>query len=108
MRPRKTGMSPAFLSSRRFYVSLVIAFAGAQVDWVLTAFGLVLGYRETRPFFSLHAVALFAVIFLMYLSFYEKRPKFISYLCLAFAIASPAVPIASNLFVLVTGRLPFL
>ncbi len=101
-------MSTAFLSSRHFYVSLVVAFAGAQVDWVLTAFGLVLGYSETRPFFWLHAVALFAVIFLMYLSFHERRPKFTSYLCLAFAIASPAVPIASNLFVLIMGRSPFL
>lgn len=97
-----------FVASKYFYISLVVAFTGAQVDWVLTAFGLVLGYSETRPLFWLHAVALFAVIFAMYALFYKRRPKLTNYLCLVFAVTSPAVPITSNLMVLITGRSLFM
>lgn len=107
MQPAKA-ISSAFLHSKYFYASLLIAFAGAQVDWVLTAFGLVLGYSETRPFFWLHAVALFAVIIMVHAFFYSRHPKLTNYLCLAFAAASPAIPIISNVITLTTGRSPFL
>jgi hypothetical protein len=107
MQPAKA-LPTAFLHSKYFYAALLIAFAGAQVDWVLTAFGLVLGYSETRPFFWLHAVALFAVIILVHAFFYARHPKITNYVCLAFAITSPAIPIISNAMTLATGSSPFL
>jgi hypothetical protein len=96
-----------FLRSKYFYISLVIAFSGAQMDWVLTAIGLVLGFTETRPFFWLHAVALFAVIIVMYTIFYNRHPRMTNYLSMVFAAASPAVPVISNVAVLATGQSPF-
>lgn len=78
------------------------------MDWVLTSFGLVMGFTETRPFFWLHAVALFAVIMVMFRIFYNRHPTMTNYMCIAFAVASPAFPVISNVMVLVTGKSPFL
>lgn len=96
----------SFLHSKSYYIILLIAAAGVQADYILTIEGLSSGYVETRSFFWLHFASLFALITLVYFVMHPFNRKTATLTSLAIALVMPALPIASNVMVLVTGRSP--
>jgi hypothetical protein len=97
----------AFLHSKSYYIILLVAAAGVQADYVLTIEGISHGYTETRPLFWLHFVGLFALITAMFAIMHPVNRMVAERASLAAAIVLPALPITSNVLVLMTGSSPF-
>ena len=97
----------SFLHSRSYYLVLLVAAVGVQIDYALTIHGLSLGFEETRPLFWLHLPALFGLLTLMFALAYPFNRVVASRFCLALAIAIPSLPILSNVLVLTVGESPF-
>lgn len=105
---QRPSLQLSFLKSSSYLITIIVALLGVIIDYALTIHGLSIGYEETRPYFWLQTVGLFAVITVLYFIMNQVKRKAAMVVGLAFAIVMPALPIISNVMMLTLGWSPFI